>query len=864
MSDFKVHRLVKELVEVLGSSASPEKCMDIIQKNSSPYSSHPASQSAVRNIAQHSPNPAAFLSKYEELKSKNVDNIGSFVNLLARITEDKRLKSALEKHAASIAASVSEPSSEMTSTTASFDDQSSMKLVEDYALVRNRLKKVATSTETIKVSPFQKSIDSLSKNRPPNRPLPSVPNWWSERPYMTMDFVEDLSPNLSPLVGIPSTSQENYLLEDLLYCLSGITGNHIAPHNITDTHGSRTFFTTEGIDLPLKELVNRILPLASHYSLVARFIEEKSRFEYGVVNHALSAAMQNLLKDYLVFVAQLESEHHKGLLTLHKLWFYIQPSMRTMEILANIADTINKADARGGKVLSYLHEQTTGAMGEQGSQELCLYLTQAACVPYMEILEKWVYKGVINDPYEEFLVEDNEVIEMEELPLDYSDDYWEKRYTVRRERIPSFLEKVADVILRTGKYLNVIRQCGKVFKSPQAEEIVYTIKQRQYVEAIERAYLFASKTLLELLMTENNLMKRLRSVKHYFLLDQGDFIVQFMDLCEGELQKKIDEIVPTRLESLLELALRTSAANNDPFKDDICAELLPYDLMFQMFKILTIETTEEEEYRVQSQNFNLLGLESFSFGYNVKWPVSLVLNRKALACYQMIFRRLFYCKHVERLLCSVWLSNKVAKSFPLTASQTYGPAFALQQRMLNCVQNLEYYMMFEVIEPNWHEFLGNMEKVNNVDDVLLCHSNFLDTCLKDCMLTNSVLLSTVHKLLGVCVKFAEFIKVSTPSLHVLSGRNASTSASTSDSPAVERVVSESDSFEQSISRFDLEFTGMLVGLLDKIAELGRINNSEKLVNVLYRLDFNEFYGEQLQKLTAERYRLESKKGQTSG
>lgn len=30
-----------------------------------------------------------------------------------------------------------------------------------------------------------------------------------------------------------------------------------------------------------------------------------------------------------------------------------------------------------------------------------------------------------------------------------------------RERVPTFLEKISDVILRTGKYLNVIRQCGK-------------------------------------------------------------------------------------------------------------------------------------------------------------------------------------------------------------------------------------------------------------------------------------------------------------------------------------------------------------------------------------------------------------------
>lgn len=66
-----------------------------------------------------------------------------------------------------------------------------------------------------------------------------------------------------------------------------------------------------------------------------------------------------------------------------------------------------------------------------------------------------------------------------------------------------------------------------------------------------------------------------------------------MDSCEAELSKNIDDIVPTRLESLLELALRTSAANGDPYKDDMRIELLPYDLMFQMFKILSIQTEEE-------------------------------------------------------------------------------------------------------------------------------------------------------------------------------------------------------------------------------------------------------------------------------
>lgn len=60
-----------------------------------------------------------------------------------------------------------------------------------------------------------------------------------------------------------------------------------------------------------------------------------------------------------------------------------------------------KADARGGKVLTLLHEQMLSSIGDSKAQTLFLSLTQAATVPYMNILEKWIYKGVICDPVKE-------------------------------------------------------------------------------------------------------------------------------------------------------------------------------------------------------------------------------------------------------------------------------------------------------------------------------------------------------------------------------------------------------------------------------------------------------------------------------
>ena len=54
--------------------------------------------------------------------------------------------------------------------------------------------------------------------------------------------------------------------------------------------------------------------------------------------------------------------------------------------------------------------------------------------------------------------------------------------------------------------------------------------------------------------------------------------------------KNVDDVMPSRLESLLELALRTSTANADLFKDDLGLELLSFDLTSQMVRILNFQT----------------------------------------------------------------------------------------------------------------------------------------------------------------------------------------------------------------------------------------------------------------------------------
>jgi gamma-tubulin complex component 2 len=83
-----------------------------------------------------------------------------------------------------------------------------------------------------------------------------------------------------------------------------------------------------------------------------------------------------------------------------------------------------------------------------------------------------------------------------------------------------------------------------------------------------------------------------------------------------------------RLESLLELSLRITSANSDPYKDDLKVKLFPMDLKSMIMKIQNIESHAESKTETQSSELFLNGLSSFSLDYVIKWPLSLIINRK--------------------------------------------------------------------------------------------------------------------------------------------------------------------------------------------------------------------------------------------
>ncbi|KAG7400522.1 Gamma-tubulin complex component 2 [Phytophthora boehmeriae] len=614
--------------------------------------------------------------------------------------------------------------------------------------------------------------------------LPYDPEWNRERPYLTCEalvqpqvkrhHVADSGDlNLPPLSTYPPSVQETIIVDDLLFVLLGVEGRYIklavTESRVDACKPQRSLkfgLNQPGMDPSLLTLASRCLCLGEFYLKLALYTEQFSRYEYGQVNHAFCAALKTLLKEYMIMVGQIEhqtrnaSTEHGGSFTIQKLWYQVQPSLRTMEMLTILVDACRKTIG-GGSLLTEIQRIMSSLAGDTNARKVFSFLMERASVPYLKMVERWIYHGDLVDPYDEFMIRRDDQVSKEDVQDNPYSTYWQSRYTIRTAQVPLFLSRVAQKILTAGKYLNVFRTCNRQVDCPFAGAIVFSSSESVYEELIDKAHGFASRMLLDLFVCENDLQNRLISLKHYFLMDQGDFFVDFMDVAEEELKLRADKLSLSRLESLLHLSLQTSTCSSDPYKDDLQCFLSPHNLISHMEAIHQRaqkgpgdSLTTFESSSIGHPGYKVI--DAFTLDYNVKWPLSLVISCGALTKYQMIFRHIFFCKHVERQLCDAWLNHQATKELSLRSA--LGPSFCLRQRMLHFQQNFVYYMMFEVISPRWHDFQQQLDCAGTVDDILEFQGEFLDICLKECLLTDPDLLRVLTKLMTVCMTFANSIE----------------------------------------------------------------------------------------------------------
>ena len=648
--------------------------------------------------------------------------------------------------------------------------------------------------------------------------------------------------------------QESAIIDDLLFVFMGFEGQYIryaesyAPLDEKSRLAGPQFRIEYGLDPSLRDLATSMLKTATHYCAVEAFVEVQSREDFGSVNHALCAAMRKMLNDYLILIAQLE---HQNLtnenFTLHQLNLHTKSTQHMMHQIYSVAHEILKENSmldaeddledsddfenileslkegrdsampgkkfcKGGSVLRLLTRRLQSQSGDPASRQLLTTLLREASRPYMRMLNEWLHHGNVRDPHNEFLIKEQKSIRREGLEQDYTDEYWEKRYTIRTDLVPPQLETVKDRVLLAGKYLNVVRECGGIDNVKDRDldaetSVPHTFDDPRFAENVSQAYAFANRSLMNLLLTTHGLPSRLRSLKHYFFLDRSDFFSYFLELTHSELKKSAKNVNVSKLQSLLDIVLRQpgSVAAEDPYKEDVRVVMNDVGLTGWLMRVVNVQGMDADATSLSTYTpapptgsagegeKDISGYEALTLDYAVPFPLSLVVSRVTLTRYQLLFRYLLSLRHLESLLTNSWSEHiksptwrrqqqgKTQSKEARRVEEWKRRAWCLRSRMLCFVQQLLYFCTSEVIEPNWVAFMSRLSNSKEsqeagsgearpmssqqdastgpgasavstgldadssgikrtVDELMQDHVDFLATCLKECMLTNSKLL----------------------------------------------------------------------------------------------------------------------------
>lgn len=703
---------------------------------------------------------------------------------------------------------------------------------------------------------------------------PPCPSWT----YIRQEK-EDSSEGLPQSVThLSPQDQERLLLDEIIGSLMGLSGNLIRRER-------DDFSVVVTVNRSTRNLVDRILPIANSYFQVKSFLEQhQPGYEYGTVMQALCQEIDAILGEYLCSVETLEIMYRQteiSKLTMNHAFIELQPLASTIDLLHHVVKCAN--DKIGGSLLNCIRElQLTSLAGDVRKQTLLKRLLHKASVPWMGMLRSWLTSGNLVDPCGEFMIARNG-----SQKTKVKGDNWSCIFSVRAEHVfrGAIVSPLLEIhTLNTGKYWNVVHQCEDITSTdvPNAPEVddrilCYTGDPSGLSYYIETSHKRASAYLLQLLLGEFQVENTLLTVKRYFLLDQGDFLVHFMDTAGSELTKLVDDVSMGRTQHCLNMALQLTdavafEAGLPSSQKFVPQPLSPHSIrcFFADESLDVMLGVREGELKTPSRSpygqvTGLTGMLAFSLDFEeIPFPTALILSSRNMSNYQMLFRHIFYAKHIEQRLVGVWLDNQMMKEFQSIRS-LLGPTFCLRQRMLHFIQNFIYYMMLEVIELNWLNMMEAISKQESADDLISLHNKFLERIMDDCLLTNPVLFKSLAKLMSTCLTFCEQmrrfvvttgiaddkkiakIKLETVKRQQLDGtdRKAAMQAQRNERQArrqkqaslIEREL-KNDTFKRMVKRHEEVFDDNLDDFMGKL--LTKVGHQSQITNLCVRLDYNGF------------------------
>lgn len=653
---------------------------------------------------------------------------------------------------------------------------------------------------------------------------------------------------------------EEVLVRDVLYACQGIDGAYVKFDEKIDGYALSDFIK---VPRATRIMIQKLCELGWLFRKVKGYISESmDRFpaeDVGTMGQAFCAALQDELTEYYKLLAVLEAQamNHIPLvsesassgnyLSLRRLsvWF-AEPvvKMRLMAVLVDVCRVL-----RGGAMAGSIHMHAQH--GDPLVHDFMKRLLRRVCSPLFEMVRSWVLEGELEDIFAEFFIVGQPV---------KAESLWREGYRLHPGMLPSFISpSLAKRILRTGKSINFLRVCcedrGWADAATEAAAAAGTTTGRGGLgygetDALELLVAEAAKRidkhLLEVIYERYKFKDHCLAIKRYLLLGQGDFVQYLMDIVGPELSEPANTISTFKLAGLLETAIRSSNAQYDDrdILDRLRVKMMPH-------------------------NTGDRGWDVFSLEYDARVPLDTVFTESVMSRYLRIFNFLWKLRRVEHALISTWKTMKpnciTSRSFiklqqavKVKLLSTLRKCQVLWDEMNHFVSNLQYYIMFEVLEVSWSNFSSEMEAAKDLDDLLAAHEKYLHSIVEKSLLgeRSKSLYETLFVLFDLILRFRSLADRLYEGIYEVQAR------STDDKKKVSRQLSSRSaesgswvsegrkaltqhaakflsSMSQELDDIGKKYSSLLTGFISELPVQQHID----LKFLLFRLDFTEFYSQ---------------------
>lgn len=642
----------------------------------------------------------------------------------------------------------------------------------------------------------------LSQNRAPSKPTACIQFWPSHGSHAATDRTQEHSTSAGVTQVVGATCHVGQkVLRDVLFCLQGVSSSLVQFHDLP--LGSFTVDAECQLSSPQRQIVRSLAVLGRLRILVDSFCRPET-LRRGLLCEAFVGALQNEMAEYYRLLALLDTELNcpdasTGALTLPRVVAWTNKCMVRYRFLGDLVHTCSVL--RGGELASQLHSCL--ADGDSEVSVLARRLLLAVLQPWYNMLCRWIQTGQLEDVHNEFFIAANADVPVESL--------WQDKYHLRKSMMPSFLsEEQARKILCTGKAVNFLHHVCQ--DTPQqadlpppnsVECLLNDQPEGSFMEFLEQAYHARNCHVLSVLNTQFKFKEHLQALRQFLLLGQGDFVRHLMDVVDKQLNQPAQLLREHVLKAALDEAVRTT---NAQFVD-------PDMLKRLEVKLLDINPGDN-------------GWDVFSLFYRVDGPIGMVFTPYCMSLYLRLFNHMWRTKHMEYVATAAWMQQtvnlKVKKCRRTTESQcTLHQCHILLSEMIHFMQQVQYYMVFEVIECAWAELESRVEQAQDLDQVIHAHEDFLAALMARTLLEpeSRDILSQLRSIFDQVLRFKE---VQGELLFQLTSGSNSLRAQASL-----RMISES--YQHLVQDF--------------LLSLSR-HDDTNLQGLGLRLDFSEFYNKQ--------------------